>query len=182
MKKIVRDDGSGFMTEEDVKQKKFEKKFNITVVVTIILLIFSYIAYRSYHTKILPFQSITLNCVMDGSQRFPESGGAKYAPIVRFPKVFKIKFGFWDGEFLEGGEVLIKNDFLEKKTFGYQYYGSMLIIQPTYMPDWIKEGDPPGNSMQLQFFGKERHMMWIDYFYPGDYDAIYYCEEIKLKK
>jgi hypothetical protein len=29
----------------------------------------------------------------------------------------------------------------------------MLIIEPTYMPDWIKDGDPPGNSMELQFVG-----------------------------
>jgi len=165
------------MIEEDVKQKKFEKKLNIIVVVTIILLIFSYIAYRSYHTKILPFQSITLNCVMDGKQLFPEDGGAELAPIVKFPRVFKIKFGFFDGEFLEGGDVLIKNHFLEKKTFGYQHHGSTLIIEPTYMPNWIKEGDPPGNSMQLQFWRKERDIMLIDYFYPGDFDAIYNCEK-----
>ena len=54
----------------------------------------------------------------------------------------------------------------------------MLIIEPTYKPDWIKDGDPPGNSMQLQFVGgkgKELSTMLIDYFYPGDYDAIYKC-------
>ena len=170
------------MIEEDVKQKKFEKKFNIIVVVTIILLIFSYIAYRSYHTKILPFQSITLNCIMDGKQLFPKDGGAELAPIVKFPRVFKIKFGFWDGEFLEGGEVLIKNHFLEKKIFGYQHVSDSLKIEPTYIPPWLPEGDAPGRSMwfifPLMFDG--RSDLWIDYFMPDDdYDAHYNCKEIK---
>jgi hypothetical protein len=118
---------------------------------------------------------------MDGKQLFPEDGGVKYAPIVKFPKVFKIKFGFFDGEFLEGGEVLIKNHFLEKKVFGYQYASESLIIQPTYIPPWIPEGDPPGNSMWFIFpieIGNKRSDLWIDYFYPDDYDAHYRCEEI----
>jgi|TARA_B110000483_G_C17827771_1_gene401545 hypothetical protein len=161
-------------------KKIFNKYPNTTVILFITLLILFYVGKRSYNTKILPFQSITINCIMDGKQRFPKNGGVKYAPIVRFPKVFKIKFGFWDGEFLEGGEVLIKNDFLEQKTFGYQYYSSSLNIEPTYMPDWIKDGEPPGNSMNLTFpnvFGK-REILFIDYFYPGDYDAIYDCKEL----
>ena len=169
------------MTDKDIKQKRFEKKFNIISVLILILSILYYVGNRSYHTRILPFQSFTLICEMSGKQRFPSSGGAKYAPIVKFPKIFKIRFGFWDGEFLEGGEILIKKDFLEKKTFGYQYSGHMLIIEPIYMPDWIKEGDPPGNSMQLKFVGgkgKELGTMFIDYFYPEDYDAIYKCDDL----
>jgi len=183
-KKALRDRDSMFLTEEDIKQKKFNKKFYIIVVLTLIFLIASYIGYRSYHTKILPFQSITLECTMKGIQLFPSSGGAKYAPIVRLPKVFKIRFGFRDGEFLEGGDVLIKNDFLEKKIFGYQYVRTTIEIRPSYQPDWLKEGYPPGNTMFFIFplsFG-ERNTLWIDYFYPDDYDAQYNCEEIKLKK
>lgn len=171
-----------FMTEEDIKQKKFDKKFNIIVVLTLIFLIASYIGYRSYHTKILPFQSITLECSMKGRQLFPASGGAELAPIVRLPKVFKIRFGFWDGEFLEGGDVLIKNDFLEKKIFGYQHWGTTLVIQPAYRPDWIEEGYPPGNTMFFIFplMLDGRSDLWIDYFMPDDdYDAHYECNEVK---
>ena len=161
-------------------KKVFNKYPNTIVILFITLLILFYVSKRSYNTKILPFQSITINCIMDGKQRFPKNGGVKYAPIVRFPKVFKIKFGFWDGEFLEGGEALIKNDFLERKTFGYQYYSSSLNIELTYMPDWIKDGWPPGNSMNLTFpnvFGK-RELLFVDYFYRGDYDAVYNCKEL----
>ena len=158
--------------------KIFENRFNLIFILVLILIISFLVGNRSYHTKILPFQSFTLICEMNGKQKFPPNGGVKYAPIVKFPKIFKIKFGFWDGEFIQGGDVLIKKDFFKKKTFGYQYSGHMLIIEPTYKPDWIKDGDPPGNSMQLQFVGgkgKELSTMLIDYFYPGDYDAIYKC-------
>ena len=155
---------------------------NLVIPVVIIILVLSYVGYRSYHTKILPFQSITLNCVMNGKQLFPEDGGLELAPIVKFPRVFKIKFGFFDGEFLEGGDVLIKNDFLEKKIFGYQHWGDSLKIEPTYTPPWIPEGDPPGNSMwfifPLMFDG--RPDLWISYFKPdGEYDAHYNCKEVK---
>ena len=88
-----------------INEEANNKKNIIIFLLIIIFLITSYIGYRSYHTKILPFQSITLECTMKGRQLFPSSGGAKYAPIVRLPKVFKIRFGFWDGEFLEGGDV-----------------------------------------------------------------------------
>ena len=181
-KKALRDRDSMFLTEEDIKQKKFNKKFYIIVVLTLIFLIASYIGYRSYHTKILPFQSITLNCVMDGKQLFPEDGGAELAPIVKFPRVFKIKFGFWDGEFLEGGEVLIKNHFLEKKIFGYQHVSDSLKIEPIYIPPWLPEGDAPGRSMWFIFplMLDGRSDLWIDYFMPDDdYDAHYECNEVK---
>jgi len=163
--------------------KKLLSKYPNTIIILFItLLILFFVGKRSYNTKILPFQSITLNCVMYGKQLFPEGGGVKYAPIVKFPKVFKIKFGFSDGEFLEGGEVLIKNHFLEKKVFGYQYASESLIIQPTYIPPWIPEGDAPGNTMWFIFpigIDNKRSNLWIDYFYPDDYDANYKCEEIK---
>jgi len=181
-KKALRDRDSIFLTEEDIKQKKFEKKFNIIVVLTLIFLIASYIGYRSYHTKILPFQSITLECTMKGRQLFPSSGGAELAPIVKFPRVFKIKFGFWDGEFLEGGEVLIKNHFLEKKIFGYQHVRDSLKIEPTYIPPSLPEGDAPGRSMWFIFplMLDGRSDLWIDYFMPDDdYDAHYECNEVK---
>ena len=84
----------------------------------ITLIILSYIGYISFHTKILPFQSITLNCVMDGRQKFTHRKSSDYAPVVYFPKVYKIKFGFIDGEFIEGGDFLIQNNFLKKKVFG----------------------------------------------------------------
>ena len=96
----------------------------------IILTILSYIGYISFHTKILPFQSITLNCVMDGRQKFTYRKSSDYAPVVYFPKVYKIKFGFIDGEFIEGGDFLIQNNFLKKKVFGYQRAGYSLLIQP----------------------------------------------------
>lgn len=162
-----------------------KNKINIAIIFIFVFLVLSYVTYRSYHTKILPFQSITLECSIKGRQLFPSGGGAKYAPIVKFPKVFKIKFGFWDGEFLEGGDVLIKKHFLKKKIFGYQHRGKSLIIQPTYMPPWILEGDPPGNSMLFVFplVSNERPELRIDYFLVtgsiNDYDAFYNCKKLK---
>ncbi|MDC0250437.1 hypothetical protein OAK18_03415 [Candidatus Pelagibacter sp.] len=170
-----------------INEEANNKKYTIIFLLIIIFLITSYIGYRSYHTKILPFQKIILECEMEGKQLFPSSGGAKYAPIVRFPKVFKIKFGFWDGEFLEGGDVLIKKHFLKNKIFGYQHSGKSLIIKPTYMPPWLLEGEPTGNSMWFEFplVFNERPQLWLDYFWMGglgeinDYDAFYKCKEFK---
>ena len=173
-----------------MSQMEILKKYPGSIFILLIaLLILFVVGKRSYNTKILPFQSITLNCKINGEQLFPKDGkGAKYAPIVKFPKVFKIKFGFYDGEFLEGGEVLIENHFLKKKKFGYQYAGNSLIIQPTYMPPWIPSYDPPGNSMYFIFplNFKKREDLWIDYFWMmglgsvDDYDAHYECDKIKL--
>ena len=97
--------------------KIFENRFNLIIILVLILIISFPVINRSYHTKILPFQSFTLICEINGKQKFPSNGGVKYAPIVKFPKIFKIKFGFWEGEFIQGGEVLIKKDFLKKKNF-----------------------------------------------------------------
>ena len=168
-----------------VNQNINNKKYTFIFALILIFLIASYIGYRSYHTKILPFQKIILECKMKGKQLFPPGGGAKYAPIVRLPKVFKIKFGFWDGEFLEGGEVLIKKHFLKKKIYGYQHAGKSLLIQPTYRPPWLLEGEAPGNSMWFEFplIFNERSELWIDYFLVTgsirDYDAFYKCKELK---
>ena len=75
--------------------KKLLSKYPNTIIILFItLLILFFVGKRSYNTKILPFQSITLNCVMDGKQLFPKDGGAELAPIVKFPRVFKIKFGY----------------------------------------------------------------------------------------
>ena len=162
-------------------RKLLNKYPNTIIILSIVLLILFIVGKRSYNTKILPFQSITLNCVIDGKQLYPEDGGAKFAPIVKFPKVFKIKFGLFDGEFLEGGEVLIKNHFLEKKVFGYQYASESLLIEPTYIPPWLPEGEAPGRSMLFIFPidpDNKRTQLWIAYFYPDDYDAFYRCTEI----
>jgi hypothetical protein len=171
------------------KEKKSSRKRFIIGFLIFILLLSYLVLKRSYHTKILPFQSITLNCVMNGTQNFPSRGG-KYAPIVRLPKIFKIKFGYMDGEFIDGGNTLIENNFLKKKEFGYQYtkYDSILI-KPTYTPSWIGPNDPPGDHMvfifPLNHFNNKREDIWVDYYWMAgmgeikDYDAHYECEYIK---
>ena len=163
------------------------------IVVFFFLFLISYLVLkRSYHTKILPFQSVTLNCVMNGAQNFPSSG-SKYAPIVKLPKIFKIKFGYGDGEFIKGENVLIENYFLKKKTFGYQYSknSNSIFIQPTYTPSWIGPNDPPGELMLFIFplnpFNQKREDIWVDYVWRGggsmrlieDYDAHYKCENVE---
>lgn len=152
----------------------------------ITLIILSYIGYISFHTKILPFQSITLNCVMDGRQKFTHRKSSDYAPVVYFPKVYKIKFGFIDGEFIEGGDFLIQNNFLKKKVFGYQRAGYSLLIQPSYMPPWKNDYEAPGQRMYFIFplsSKNLRNTLIIEYLASphviGEYDAIYKCVETK---
>ena len=80
---------------------------------------------------------------------------------------------------------MIKKHFLKKKIFGYQHAGKSLIIQPTYMPPWLLEGEAPGNSMLFIFplVFNERSQLWINYFWVTgsirDYDAYYKCKELK---
>ena len=177
---------SYFKEQEEKREleKKSSRKSLIIGTLIFVLLTSYFVLKRSYHTKILPFQSITLNCVMNGVQSFPKDGGAKYAPIVILPKVFKIKFNYSDGEFIEGGDILIEKHFLKKKKFGYQYYkNDTILIQPTYMPPWIGEYDAPGDTMYFLFtydFNK-RDTLWISYFAGSgidDYDAHYNCENV----
>ena len=82
---------SYFREQEEKREleKKSSRKSLIIGTLIFILLTSYFVLKRSYHTKILPFQSITLNCIMNGTQNFP-SQGAKYAPIVKLPKVFKV--------------------------------------------------------------------------------------------
>ena len=154
----------------------------------IFILLSSYLVLkRSYHTKILPFQSIILNCVINGTQKFPSRGG-KYGPIVKLPKVFKVKFGYRTVEFIEGGDVLIEKNFLDrKKDIGYQYTKSdSILIKPTYSPPWIGLNDPPGDLMLFIFpynhLNNKRESIWVDYYWNSglgeikDYDAHYKCE------
>ena len=177
--------------EEKRELEKKSSRKNLIIGILIFVLLTSYfVLKRSYHIRILPFQSITLNCVMSGVQLFPSDGGVKYAPIVKLPKVFKVKFGYSTAEFIEGGDVLIEKHFLNrKKDIGYQYtkYDSILI-QPTYMPSWIGPNDPPGDQMVFIFplndFNKKREDIWVDYYWRGgmgnikDYDAHYECENV----
>lgn len=163
----------------------------ILVILISILLVFLFILFflakRSYHTKILPFQNIILKCKMNGAQLFPKNGGGIYSPVIVLPKIFKIKFGFLDGEFLDGGGILKKNFFIKKNKFGYQYNNSgTILIKPTYSPPWLKEHDPRG-SLMLFLFPLDfdtRQNLWIDYFWMGgsgslkSYDAHYRCEKV----
>ena len=169
-------------------KKLYEKYPNFTVLFIIIIIVFIYRGYRSYHTKILPFQNLTLNCTMVGKQLYTYKKGEKFQPVVILPSVFKIKFGFFDGEFIEGGDVLIKNHFLNKKIFGYQYKENWLLIQPSYNPPWLKEGEASGNTMYFYFplsFKNSRDRLLIEYFSLsldaplGEYDATYKCEKTK---
>ena len=170
--------------KRELENKSSRKRFIIGFLIFILSI--SYLVLkRSYHTKILPFQSITLNCVMSGVQLFPSDGGAKYAPIVILPKVFKIKFNYSDGEFIEGGDILIEKHFLKQNKFGYQYSKySTILIQPAYMPPWIGEYDAPGDTMYFLFTYdyNKRDTLWISYFAGSgidDYDAHYNCENIE---
>ena len=182
---------SYFKEQEEKREleKKSSRKSLIIGTLIFVLLTSYFVLKRSYHTKILPFQSITLNCIMNGTQNFP-SQGAKYAPIVKLPKVFKVKFGYSTAEFIEGGDVLIEKHFLNrKKDIGYHYTKyDQIEIQPTYMPPWIGPNDPPGDQMVFIFplndFSKKREDIWVDYYWMGgmgnikDYDAHYECENV----
>ena len=166
-------------------EKKSSRKSLIIGTLIFVLLTSYFVLKRSYHTKILPFQSITLNCVMSGVQLFPSDGGTKYAPIVKLPKVFKIKFGYSKAEFIEGGDILIEKYFLNRnKNIGYHYTkNGTIMIEPTYMPPWLGEEEAPGNTMYFWFtydFHK-RDTLWISYFAGlgiDDYDAHYNCENV----
>ena len=176
--------------ERKRKEKKSSRKNSIISILIFILLVSYVVLKRSYHTKILPFQSITLNCVMDRAQLFhPNQRPTKYSPgIVKLPKVFKIKFGYYDGKFIEGGDVLIENHFLKKKGFGYQYTKfDSILIQPTYKPPWMGPEDQQGDLMlfilPLNHLSKKREDIWIDWNWMSgmgvikDYDAHYNCED-----
>ena len=178
---------SYFKEQEEKREleKKSSRKSLIIGTLIFVLLTSYFVLKRSYHTKILPFQSITLNCVMNGVQSFPKDGGGKYAPIVILPKVFKVKFGYSKAEFIEGGDILIEKYFLNRnKNIGYHYTkNGTIMIEPTYMPPWLGEEEAPGNTMYFWFtydFHK-RDTLWISYFAGlgiDDYDAHYNCENV----
>ena len=184
---------SYFREQEEKREleKKSSRKSLIIGTLIFVLLTSYFVLKRSYHTKILPFQSITLNCVMSGVQLFPSDGGTKYAPIVKLPKVFKIKFGYSKAEFIEGGDILIEKYFLNRnKNVGYHYSKfSTIKIRPTYMPPWIGPNDPPGDQMVFIFplthFNNKREDIWVDYYSMAgmgeikDFDAHYNCENVE---
>ena len=155
-----------------MEKNKSINKFNI-VILLIFLLPFLYIfGLRIYNTEQLPFQSASIQCDMNGKQKFLNSY-AKYAPKLTFPKSFKMKFKFFDGEYLEGSD---KFPLLNNDKFGYQAIDGQYIIKPSYN----EFGDTYWIILTKGFQGFINYA-YVDYLsidHHGDYDAVYKCEEI----
>ena len=149
-----------------------EKKFNIAVLILFLLPFFYMFGSRAYDTQLLPFQSTSIQCDMDGKQKFLSSY-AKYAPKLTFPRSFKMKFKFIDGEYLRESD---KFPLLDNDKFGYQAVNGQYIIKPSYN----KWGDSYWIILTKGFEGIINYA-YIDYMttdHYGDYDAIYNCREI----
>ena len=76
-------------------------KYNKIIPLAIIIVIICYFGYRILNTKILPFQTVTLNCKMEGSQNFPTGElPPKSIPIIEFPYKLSIELNFFTGRFI----------------------------------------------------------------------------------
>jgi len=89
--------------EGDILKRKLSKLLKISIISFIIFLTYS---YKTYQTKLLPFQTLTLECSKDFNQSFFK----KY-----YPSNIKINLNYFSfGNFIDSGE------FLNNKRFNYE--------------------------------------------------------------
>jgi energy-coupling factor transporter transmembrane protein EcfT len=93
---------SFIVIEGDILKRKLSKLFKISIISFVIFLTYS---YKTYQTKLLPFQTLTLECSKDSNQSFFN----KY-----YPSNIKINLNYFSfGNFIDSG------DFLNNKRFNY---------------------------------------------------------------
>jgi len=91
------------VVEGDILKRKLSKLLKISIILFIILSTYS---YKTYQTKLLPFQTLTLECSKDSNQSFFN----KY-----YPSNIKINLNYFSfGNFIDSGE------FLNNKRFNYE--------------------------------------------------------------
>lgn len=89
--------------ESDILKRKLSKLFKFS---TVFILIFLFYSYKTYQTKLLPFQTLTLECSKDSNQSLFK----KY-----YPSNIKISLNYFSfGNFIDSGE------FLNNKRFNYE--------------------------------------------------------------
>lgn len=94
---------SFIVIEGDILKRKLSKLLKISIILFIIFLTYS---YKTYQTKLLPFQTLTLECSKDSNQSFFK----KY-----YPSNIKINLNYFSfGNFIDSGE------FLNNKRFNYE--------------------------------------------------------------
>ena len=94
---------SFIVIESEILRRKLSKLLKISIISFIIFLTYS---YKTYQTKLLPFQTLTLECSKDFNQSFFK----KY-----YPSNIKINLNYFSfGNFIDSGE------FLNNKRFNYE--------------------------------------------------------------
>jgi energy-coupling factor transporter transmembrane protein EcfT len=89
--------------EGDILKRKLSKLLKISIISFIVFLTYS---YKTYQTKLLPFQTLTLECSKDSNQSLFK----KY-----YPSNIKISLNYFSfGNFIDSGE------FLNNKRFNYE--------------------------------------------------------------
>ena len=148
------------------------KKLNIIIILIFLFPFLYFFGFRAYNIGKLPFQSVSIQCDMKGKQKFINAY-TKYVPKLTFPKSFKIKFKFFDGEYLQESK---RFPFLDNNEFGYQAVKGQYIIKPSYN----EYGDTYWIIFTKSFQGTI-NFAYIDYMTMGhyeDYDAFYDCRQI----
>ena len=155
-----------------MKKLILEHKLEFIVLGVFLLPFIFFFSLRIYNTGIFPFQSISVECQMNGRQTYLSSY-TELVPRLTFPRNFKIKFGWHDAEYIEGSS---KFPFLDKDKFGYQVIGSQFLIQPTY-----NEYDEQYRIIFTRDFNNFSftYIDYITFHHDKDFDAFYDCEEIK---
>ena len=86
---------SFILIESEILKRKLSKLLKISIILFIILSTYS---YKTYQTKLLPFQTLTLECSKDFNQSFFK----KY-----YPSNVKISLNYFSfGNFIDSGEFL----------------------------------------------------------------------------
>ena len=94
---------SFILIESEILKRKLSKLLKISIILFIILSTYS---YKTYQTKLFPFQTLTLECSKDFNQSFFK----KY-----YPSKIKINLNYFSfGNFIDSGE------FLNNKRFNYE--------------------------------------------------------------
>lgn len=94
---------SFIVIESEILKRKLSKLLKFSIIT---LIIFSTYSYKTYQTKLFPFQTLTLECSKDSNQSFFK----KY-----YPSNIKISLNYFSfGNFIDSGE------FLNNKRINYE--------------------------------------------------------------
>jgi energy-coupling factor transporter transmembrane protein EcfT len=162
---------SFIVIESEILKRKLSKLFKFS---TVFILIFLFYSYKTYQTKLLPFQTLTLECSKDFNQSFFK----KY-----YPSNVKISLNYFSfGNFIDSGEFLnnklvnyeVKNGFF---SFSLQSKESEENRRIDYQVDFYI---PVDDKVTIENVTKiMKRTMYITFNNRGDFVDIYYtCSKV----